>query len=112
MAAWRRMNGRCRSRYGRRGVFLAGVVLPALWALPAPAATPAMTAVPATPATTAIAATPATPAAAGPTAPPAPGAVLGGDASPGSVAEARRRVYPALVNISMVKRYFEHGHAR
>jgi serine protease Do len=45
--------------------------------------------------------------------PPAPpAAVPGGDASSGSVAEARRRVYPALVNISMVKRSFEQGHAR
>ncbi|HEV3074925.1 MAG TPA: trypsin-like peptidase domain-containing protein, partial [Thermoanaerobaculia bacterium] len=144
------MNGRWRSRYGRRAVFLAGVALPALAALPAmtavpaTAATPAMTAAPAPPATPAMGATPATPepsatpeppatpepsatleppaAPASPAppapapavsaAPPPPGAVPGGDASPGSVAEARRRVYPALVNISMVKRYFEHGHAR
>jgi serine protease Do len=46
-----------------------------------------------------VAAAPAAPAAAGEPA-----------ASP--VAEARRRVYPALVNISAVKRFFEQGHAR
>lgn len=82
------MNERSRSRFGRRAVFLAGVVLPALSALLA------------------------TPAATSPAVPPAPAAVPGGDSSSGSVAEARRRVYPALVNISMVKRYFEQGHAR
>lgn len=42
----------------------------------------------------------------------APAAAVPTAAPEGSIAEARRRVYPALVNISMVKRYFERGHAR
>jgi serine protease Do len=40
---------------------------------------------------------------------PPPAAVT---APAGSIAAARRQVYPALVNISMVKRYYEQGHAR
>src|SRR5579864_3347985 len=109
MAAWRRMNEGSKSGHGRRAVLLAGVVLMVLSALPAMPAMAAVTAATVTPAPV----TPATPAALAATA-PAPGAAVpgGGDGSPGSVAEARRRVYPALVNISMVKRYFEHGQAR
>ena len=103
------MNEGSKSGHGRRAVLLAGVVLMVLSALPAMPAMAAVTAATVTPAPV----TPATPAALAATA-PAPGAAVpgGGDGSPGSVAEARRRVYPALVNISMVKRYFEHGQAR
>ena len=113
------MNEGSKSGHGHRAVLLAGVVLmvlPALPAMPARAAVTAatVTPAPATPANPANPVIPATPAALAAAVPPAPGAAVpgGGDGSPGSVAEARRRVYPALVNISMVKRSFEHGQAR
>jgi serine protease Do len=60
-----------------------------------------------------VAAAPAVPAQSSPSsapALPAPSALSSAPASP--VSEARRRVYPALVNISAVKRFFDRGHAR
>jgi serine protease Do len=92
--------------------------LPAVVALAAAAATvcTALAALPpvasATPATSANAAVPAPAAGATSASPAAPAADAGKEAGAGAVAEARRRVYPALVNISVVKRFFDQGHAK
>lgn len=115
------MNAARKPRYGCRLGFAAlalSAAAAAALAAPAvpaaPAAAPSPPAAPATAAPADLAAAQAQARTAGPSpaAAPAPPAPAGGEEPASRITEARRKVYPALVNISAVKRFFEQGHAR